>query len=92
MKMREIIERVSKIYRDERGKTSDLYDELRSVNKRIYEAEKEGWKTITFAEYRELNRHRDSLNAQITAREAYCEGISCVREMLMDLEFDTEVK
>ena len=91
MKMTEIIERVSKIYRDELVKTSDLYVELMSINRKIYEAEKDGWETITFAEYKTLSERKDSLETTIDIKKSYCRGISFVREMLMDLGFNTEV-
>ena len=46
----------------------------------------------TIAKYNELNRKREWLKRKINNKEQYCEGISCVREILMDLGFDTEIK
>lgn len=92
MKMRELIQKVSEVYREERGEVCDLITELRQVDSELYDADYNDGKNTTIAKYNELNRKREWLKRKINNKEQYCEGISCVREILMDLGFDTEIK
>lgn len=92
MKMEELVQKVSVIYREERGKEYDLRAELRQVEAELYEAERKGGENITLARHNELTTKREWLKHELSKKEQYCEGISCVREMLMDLGFDTEVQ
>lgn len=92
MKIEEVVRKVSELYRGERGKEYDLRTELRQVEKELYDAERNGGETITFARHGELTTKRKLLRDELSKKEQYCEGISCVREMLMDLGFDTDIK
>lgn len=92
MKMEELIQKVSELYREHRGTECDMNTRLREVEAELYEADYEGGKNITVANYNELTRERDALKQAIKMKSHYCEGISIVREMLMDLGFDTEIK
>lgn len=91
MKMEEIIQKISELYREQRGTESDMRTRLREVEAELYEADYEGGKNITVAKYNELSKERDALKQCIKLKGHYCEGISIVRELLMDLGFDTEV-
>lgn len=92
MKMEEVIQKVSDLYREQRGMECDMNSELRQISTELYDAERNGGKNITFARYTSLKQRRDSLERAIKMKSQYCEGISCVRELLMDLGFDTEIK
>ena len=91
MKMEEVVQKVSELYREQRGIESDMRAELRKVEAELYEADYEGGKNITVARYNKLERDRERLKSAIKMKDQYCEGISIVRELLMDLGFDTEV-
>lgn len=90
MELRDIIEKVSEMYRDERGKINDLYDELRDIGK-ILDQYDIGDKLL-LSEYRRLINRKCDLQDEILRRKAYAEGISDVRELLMDIGFDIEIE
>lgn len=91
MKMEEVIQKVSELYREQRGTECDMRTRLREVEAELYEADHDGGNNITVAKYNELSKERDALKQCIKFKGHYCEGISIVRELLMDLGFDTEV-
>ena len=91
MKMEEVVQKVSELYREQRGIESDMRVELRKVEAELYDADYESGKNITVARYKELERNRENLKNVIKMKDQYCEGISIVRELLMDLGFDTEI-
>lgn len=91
MKVKEIVDKVSVVYREERGKEVDLQAEWRDVSDKLEEAKRAQYKNITVAEYNNLMNKKELLALQIKLQKQYCEGISCVREMLMDLGFYTDV-
>ena len=92
MKMEEVVQKVSELYREQRGIESGMRVELRKVEAELYDADYESGKNITVARYKELERNRENLKIAIKMKDQYCEGISIVRELLMDLGFDTEIK
>lgn len=92
MKMEELVQKVSELYREQRGIESNIHNELRKVETELYDADYEGGKNITVARYKELERKRENLKNALKMKDQYCEGISIVRELLMDLGFDTEIK
>lgn len=91
MKMKEAIDGVSKIYREQLDKRKDLYDELVSVSQALLEADYTKGENISLAEYNRLVDKKKTLKNAMDNIDQYCNGISCVREYLMDLGFDTEV-
>lgn len=92
MKMKELVDKVSVMYRAERGEVYDLRQELNSIERSLMEAEKTDFKNISHADYQAYITKREFLRQEIRLRTQHYEGISCVREMLMDLGFDTEIK
>lgn len=90
MKLRDIIEKVSEIYRDERGKINDLYDELRDIGKILDDDVQ--LNNLLYSEYWRLIHKRRDLQEEILRREAYAVGISDVRELLMDIGFDIKIE
>lgn len=92
MKMKEIIEKVSELYREERGKEYDLQQELNDVSTELAEADHERGENITLARYQYLRARKMALRNEIDLLRSYYNGMSAVRELLMDLGFDTEVK
>ena len=90
MELRDIIEKVSEMYRDERGKINDLYDELRDIGKIL---DRDGIENeLLLSEYRRLNNRARDLQDEISRKKAYAEGISDVRELLMDIGFDIKIE
>ena len=92
MKMEELIQKVSEIYREERNKEYDLKRELLDIENSLVEVKRTCGENITLAEYNKLVARKEILEKEIELKKQYHEGISCVREMLMDLGFDTEIK
>lgn len=91
MKMEELVQKISIIYREERDKVSEMRKELWDIEEELLKAERTNGKNITLEEYRELTRKSEELTREVDLKGQYCEGISCVREMLMDLGFDTDI-
>ncbi len=91
IRIREIVEKVSELYRDERGKVADLSDELNAVYLELNKHEKDGGKNITVDEYGKLKMRKQFLMQNKKSQEKYCEGIFVARELLMDFGFDTIV-
>lgn len=91
MKMSELIEKVSEVYRDECGKEYDLQTELLDIKQSLAEADETSGEKITLAKYTALTAREKELTREIELKKQYYEGISCVREMLMDLGFDSEI-
>ena len=92
MKIENIIQMISKVYRDERGKLCDMQDELRVVENDLYDVERKHGQNITLGDYQSLLTRRHTLDMDIKLKTQYCEGISRVRELLMDLGFDVDVE
>lgn len=92
MTMHEVIDKVSEMYRAERNDVSDLEKERVSVYRKLCEAEETCGEHITVAEYQHLKIRFNALEREIDLKTQHYEGISCVREMLMDMGFDTEVE
>jgi hypothetical protein len=91
MKMCEVIDKVSTIYRYERKKATKLQTELNSVLVKLEEVKQSKGKNITLEDYNYLIKRKDFLAKEVEIQTKYCDGITCAREILMDLGFDTEV-
>jgi hypothetical protein len=92
MKMHEIIDKVSVLYREELKKTDSKRDELYSILNTLEKVHESKGKDITVAEYNNLLKRKDELIEEIKLNRQYCDGISCVRELLMDLGFETKIE
>jgi hypothetical protein len=92
MTIEDLVQKVSEIYRAKRDELSKLTRELLNVKYSIEEAKETYGKNITLGEYNKLIVREQALDTQAALLKSYCDGISCVREMLMDLGFDTEVE
>ena len=92
MKMEELIQKASEIYREEIGKAYGLQRALGYVEKQLEEIEQTHGENITLAEYDRLTEQKSKLTEELELKKAYCEGIYCVREMFMDLGFNTNIK
>ena len=91
MKMSEIIAKVSELYRTEISHGKTLRDEYNEVCKNLSKADHERGETITLAEYQYLSAMKQRLRTELDLIGRYCAGIEVVRELLMDLGFETEV-
>lgn len=92
MKMKELIDKVSVMYRTERDEVYELRQKLNSIERSLMEAKETKFENISHADYESLTTMSESLRQEIRLKTQHYEGISCVREMLMDLGFDTEIK
>lgn len=91
MQMLELVQKISVIYREERDKINDMRKELWDIEKILIEVDKTYGENITLAEYHRLTSRKEMLIKEIELKKQYREGISCIREMLMDLGFDTDI-
>ena len=92
MKMKDVIDRVSELYREELAKERDLYNEECDIHRAILNADYDGRENISFAEYNRLTDKLESIQNAIDIQRQYCNGISCVRELLMEFGFDIDVE
>lgn len=90
MELRDIINSVSEFYRNENGKINDLYQELRDIGKVLDDDDQV--ENLLYSEYRSLINRKCDLQDEISRRKAYTEGISDVRELLMDIGFDIKIE
>ena len=90
MELRDIIEKVSEMYRDEHGKINDLYEELRDIGE-LLDRDDIG-DELLLSEYQSIINRKCDLQDEISRRKAYAEGISDVRELLMDIGFDIKIE
>ena len=95
MKIIDVVQSVSELYRNERGIESDLHNQIVSVRRRLSDAEAKGWGDMSVSEYNDLNNTLKVLSAEMNYQRKYCDGIAAAREILMDLGmdlgFDTEI-
>lgn len=91
MQMLELVQKISIVYREERDKVNDIRKELWDIEEELIKVERTNGKNITLEEYRKLTRRIEELTREVDLKEQYCEGISYVREMLMNLGFDTDI-
>lgn len=92
MKMKELVDKVSVMYRAERDEVYKLRQELNSIECSLMEAKETNFENISHADYQAFITRSEYLRQEIRLRTQHYEGISCVREMLMDFDFDTDIK
>jgi hypothetical protein len=90
MELRNIIEKVSEMYRDENGKIVELYNELIEIGKILDDDNQ--LESLLYSEYRHLINKKCDLQEEIFRRKAYAEGILDVHELLMDIGFDIKIE
>ena len=84
MKMLDVIENISELYRNERGIEADLHDRIVSIRRRLSDAESTGW-DMKVSEYYDLKNTLEVLSEELNYQRKYCDGISAAREVLIDL-------
>lgn len=93
MKMIDIIDKVSELYRAEQNNILAMRQEEQCVEFLLMEAEEKHYENITVAEYKRLTLKKTTLHNEIKNKKTYCQGIHDTRELLMDMvsSFDTKV-
>lgn len=92
MKIYDIIEKVSELYREEREKMMRTRAQLNVAEQKLSDVHHGKGEDITFREYEELIKRKTELEKEFEAALKFTDGIFEAREVLMDLGFDTEVK
>ena len=92
MKMKELIDKVSVMYRAERDEVYKLRQELNSIERSLMEAKETDFENISHADYQSFITRSEFLRQEIRLKTQHYEGISCVREILMELGFNTKVE
>ena len=91
LKMSEVIDKVSELYRNELSFGKQMRDEYNDIVKKLLQADHERGETITLADYQYLKARKQYLRTELDLLGRYCAGIEAARELIMDLGFDTEV-
>lgn len=91
MKIEELVDKVSAIYRAERDEVYKLKQELNSIERSLMEAKETNFENISHADYQAFVTRGTILKQNICLKTEHYKGISCIREMLMDLGFDTDI-
>lgn len=65
MKIHDLVDEISKVYREECGHIKYLYDEYVKTSKAILEADQANGENITLAEYNHIKAKRDCLKKEI---------------------------
>ena len=92
MKMEEIIDKVSELYREERKRSMRMRAELIDIENRLRRALYDKGRNISLCEYDELIKRKTELEKEYEAAIIFADGIFEAREVLMNLGFDTEVE
>lgn len=92
MKMSEVIEKVSELYRDELSYRRELQRGYTLVVNELLTADHNGGKNITYDRYQMLKAKKLALQQSMNDTDKFCDGVAAVRELLMDLGFETEVE
>ena len=82
MELKEIIDLVSKLYKEECKHVKVVYDEYVDVTKKLLNANHDGGEHITHAEYTYLQERKEALKREIDMQKSFCDGIACAREEL----------
>lgn len=93
MKMIDIINKVTALYRKEQNEVVKMSNERLSIEQALYEAQKNKYENITAAEYMAMTSRKAVLDDLIRLKEHHCLGISDAREVLFNMaeSFDVEV-
>ena len=92
MKMIDIINKVSELYRAEQNSLLAMRQEKQCVEFLLVEAEEKHYENITAAEYKRLTLKKTTLDNEIKNKKMYCQGIYDTREFLMDMVSSFDVK
>lgn len=90
MTINDLVQKVSVEYRKHLKEINLLKQSLYETELKICRVE--NGEDISLKEYNELLSRRNMLQKEIPILEAHTDGMSEVREMLMDLGFETEIK
>lgn len=92
IKVNDVIYNISKLYREERGKISDILNEIHNISLELNEHDKDGGKNITVAEYNSLLMKKHNLEHDKEIQESYCNGIFIAREVFIAMGLDTTIE
>ena len=92
MKMMDVIEKISELYRLEQNSILSMRQEKQCVEFLLMEAEEKHYENITAAEYKRLTLKKTILDNEIKNKKTYCQGIFDTRELLMDMVFSFDKK
>ena len=92
MKMMDVIEKISELYRLEQNSILSMRQEKQCVEFLLMEAEEKHYENITAAEYKRLTLKKTTLDNEIKNKKTYCQGIFDTRELLMDMVSSFDVK
>ena len=92
MKMDAIISKVSQLYRESLKKEEEYRLRKFELTKEYREIEEKKRKHLPSMHELDVLQELDEAEKMLEKAKAYSDGIGAVREMLMDLGFDTEVE
>ena len=92
MKMMDVIEKISELYRLEQNSILSMRQEKQCVEFLLMKAEEKHYENITAAEYKRLTLKKTTLDNEIKNKKTYCQGIFDTREFLMDMVSSFDAK
>ena len=92
VRVRELVEKISELYRTERKEAQDLQDEIYSIDVLLGKVKRTKGKDITLEEYNQLIERKEKLKTEVDYKLACSQGIYDARELLMDYGFDAKVE
>lgn len=85
MTILELIDKVSEMYRKDRDQINNMRLEQLQISDEFRAASEKEWETMSVARRNELHNRDAYLSRKIDVLTYHCEGISDVREMLLDM-------
>ena len=84
--IKDVIDKVSELYREELARGKEIYRELSQINIRLAESEFKHGTDLTVAEFNELQERKEYLERERDRTRAVADGIEYVREVLFVME------
>lgn len=85
MKLIDVINMASALYREEKQKELDVSTKINDINKEFQEAVRNDWETMSVARRNELSWERDVLERELLSHSERADGMHDMREMLLNL-------
>jgi hypothetical protein len=94
MKLTDIINEVSGLYREDLRKITEMRTELMTLQDELRKAADNGWENISVARRGEINSQIQILDRNIEKTVRHSEGVSDVRELLFTFydSYDAELE
>lgn len=86
MKIDEIIDKLSVLYRASRANVNELTKKKMTLEQELFYAKENRFENITHAKYEQITLSIQCLESEIKEKEKYCDGIFDAREVFLNLK------